>query len=109
MAENFIDEDITDILTPKGIKSLKVGDVLMFKKQDEKTGEMGRVDLRITRIKGGKVFAKQVLTFTVDEVAITGKKSIFGKRKRRLLTEKELDKNIKKAKKLQEEVNDVPN
>ena len=82
-------EEITDILTEEGIKKLKVGDVLMFRKYDEQAKAEGRIDLRITRIKKkeGRVWAIQVLTFESDEIAVTGKKNLWGRSKRKTIKE----------------------
>jgi hypothetical protein len=89
-------ENITDIFTKKGIKKLKVGQILIFNKDND------RIELKITKITDDKVMAKRVVTYREDELVVTGKKTIFGKAKRQTLKEyaegnipeKEVDKRV---------------
>ena len=59
--------DITDILTPKGIKNLKVGQVLLFEFEGSET------QIKIMRKQKGKVWAKEVYLYKEDEVFIKDK------------------------------------
>lgn len=61
-------EEITDIFTPEGIKKLKKGQILVFNNEGVKT------ELKITRIAKGRVWAKEVTTYSPDDVVITERK-----------------------------------
>ena len=74
-------EDITDLFTPEGIERLEKGQVLRFVKGDVLT------ELKITKIKDGKVFAKPVTTFRSDEIAVATRKGFWGKKKRETVKE----------------------
>lgn len=58
-------EEISDIFTPEGVEKLKVGQILIFHKDGK------RIDLKITKIANGRVWAKQVVTFREDELVVT--------------------------------------
>lgn len=60
-------EDITDVLTVKGKKKLKVGQVLIF------NYEGSPIHLKIMRKYKGKVWAKHVYLYKESEVNITDK------------------------------------
>jgi hypothetical protein len=60
-------EEITDVLTPEGVARLQVGQVLMF------DYEGSRNDMKITKIKNGRVWAKRIKTYHPDEVLVNGK------------------------------------
>jgi hypothetical protein len=68
--------EISDVLTEEGIAILKVGQVLMFKKKDN------RVDLKITKLdrKHGRAWARVIATFDVEDVNITSR-GMFGRMK----------------------------
>lgn len=51
------EEEITDVLTPKGVRELKKGQVLMFDK----------VHMQITRKRGKRVWAKRTILYTERE------------------------------------------
>lgn len=59
-------EEISDILTDKAFKDLKVGQILMF------NFEGSRNDYKITKInrKSKKCWAKKVTTYSTDQVNI---------------------------------------
>lgn len=59
-------EEISDILTDKAFKDLKVGQILMF------NYEGSRNDYKITKInrKSKKCWAKKVTTYSTDQVNI---------------------------------------
>lgn len=56
--------EITDDLTPEGIEKLKKDQILMFRKNGQ------RLDLKITRIKGGRVWAKRIKTYAKNDAPI---------------------------------------
>lgn len=62
-------EEISDILTDKAFKDLKVGQILMF------NFEGSRNDYKITKInrKSKKCWAKKVTTYSTDQVNIDDK------------------------------------
>lgn len=62
-------EEISDILTDKAFKDLKVGQILMF------NYEGSRNDYKITKInrKSKKCWAKKVTTYSTDQVNIDDK------------------------------------
>ncbi len=60
-------EDITDMLTPKGIKELSVGRTLTF------DYEGSRTTLKIMRKSKGKVWAKQITLHKPEDVKIVDK------------------------------------
>lgn len=59
-------EEITDVLTPEGIARLKVGQVLMF------DYEGSRNELKISRIKHGRVWARPIQTVLPNQVLVDG-------------------------------------
>lgn len=77
-------EEITNCLTEKAISELKKGQILMFREESGK-----RNDLKVTRIdrKNKRIWAKLIKTFSEDEISVTGKKNILGKRKSKTLRE----------------------
>lgn len=62
--------DLTPDLTELGKKDLKVGQVLMFDMEGSET------HLKITRKRGGKVWAKEVYLYRPNEVEIVDKKKM---------------------------------
>lgn len=62
-------EEISDILTDKAFKELKIGQILMF------SFEGSRNDYKITKInrKSKKCWAKKVTTYSTDEIDIDSK------------------------------------
>lgn len=62
-------EEITDILTPQGIKKILVGQVLIFKDKNK------RIDLKITEKIKNRVWAQKIKTYSVGELAIAEKES----------------------------------
>lgn len=61
-------EEITDIITPEGLQKLTKGQILVFMDGKKKT------ELRITKIKSGRVWATEVRTYSPDEVTIVENK-----------------------------------
>lgn len=56
--------NITNVFTPSGIAKLEVGQILIFNKDGKKT------ELKITKIKNGKVFADKIKTYSQDEIVV---------------------------------------
>lgn len=75
--------EITEAISDEGISKLKVGQILMFKKDGK------RVDMKITRIlrKDNRIWAKVVATFDPMDIQVTSK-GMFGKLKHKPLMEK---------------------
>ncbi len=67
-------EEITDIFTPEGIKKLKKDQILIFQ-GDKKT------ELKITKISKGRVWAREVTTYTPEEVLEISHPSILKTKK----------------------------
>lgn len=65
--------EITNEFTEDGIANLKVGQFLGFKKDNE------RIDLKITKIAKGRIWAKVTTTFDTNDVAVLSK-NWWGKR-----------------------------
>lgn len=57
--------EITNILTPEGIKKLKKGQILMFVKDGK------RNDIKITRMSKGRVWAKRVDTYDPEDLVVS--------------------------------------
>ena len=55
-------ESIEDILTPRGIKRLKIGQILLFE------FEGSPIHLKIMKKTNGRVWAKRVRLYTEEEV-----------------------------------------
>jgi hypothetical protein len=75
--------EISDIFTPEGIEKIKVGQILVF------DNDKGKTELKITKIdrKNKKVYAKETITFSPNEVSVLGKRNFWGKRKVETLEE----------------------
>ncbi|MDP4225048.1 MAG: hypothetical protein Q8910_01565 [Bacteroidota bacterium] len=74
-------EEITDILTPKGIEELKVGQILRFQKDGQ------TIELKITKKAKGRLWAAPTMTFGPTDLVVTHKKNIFGRRRRETIEE----------------------
>lgn len=80
-------QEITDILTDEGIEKIKVGNILRFKVIDTEGKKEKMVELKITKKAKRRVWARETVTFDVDDIAITGKKNLWGRRKRKTVRE----------------------
>lgn len=56
--------EITDQFMPEGIAKLKVNQILIFNKDGEKT------ELKITKKNKGRIWAKEVKTYSQDEIVV---------------------------------------
>lgn len=61
-------EEITDMLTPKGLAELKVGQVLTF------NYEGSPIHLKITRRTKARVWARHIRLFKQDEITVVDKR-----------------------------------